>query len=229
MKNAFLYLVISLSGLALNGQTVNLDSIFEPRLSGEMYKMKVGIIGKQFYNDDWAESDIKLSSGEVAFNKFLKYNGLLDEVIWLRSDLSGQVKLEKQFIDEFTFKDFRGKPVRFKRIRVRLPQMTDSTDIFAEVLSEKSASLYVFRHIRIIESINRVENGALYSFDRLAPQPVYILKLPDNETLTFRRISPTALLKALPKDYKAAVKKIIQQNFLSVRSEDDLVKLVRLI
>jgi hypothetical protein len=107
--------------------------------------------------------------------------------------------------------------------------MTDSTDIFVEVLSEKTVSLYVSRNVRINGNIKRVENGILYSYDTLVPQPVYILKLPGGITITFKRIWTSALLKALPEEYKTTVKKIIQQNYLSVRSEKDLIKLVGLI
>lgn len=221
--------MISLTGSIINGQNVNLDSIFVPELSGEIYLKSTGIAGKQFYNDDWAESDIKLSTGELVFNKLLKYNELLDEVIWLQAEIPRQIKLEKHFIDEFCFRNDKGESVRFRRIQIKLPQMTDTADIFVEVLSEKTASLYVFRNVRINGNIKSVEDGVLYSYDTVMPQPVYILKLPRGITVTFKRIRRSALLKALPEEYKTAVKKIIQQNYLSVRSENDLIKLVRLI
>lgn len=229
MKRAFLYLIITFSGLLIYGQTSYLDSIFAPKLSGEIYQKKSGIVGKQFYNDDWEESDIKLSTGEIAVNKFLKYNELEDEVIWLQGDISRQIKLEKHLIDEFCFKNYKGGSVTFKRIHIRLPQMMDSTDIFVEILSERTASLYVFRNVRINGNINSVEGGILYSYVTIVPQPVYILKLPDGQTITFRRINRNILLNALSKEYKTTVKKIVQQNYLSLRTEDDLIKLVRLL
>ena len=229
MKRAFLYFIISLSGSVISGQTINLDSIFEPKLSGEIYKKTTGIAGNQFFNDDWAESDIKLSTGELVFNKLLKYNELLDEVIWLQPDIPRQIKLEKYLIDEFCFKNYKGESVRFKRIQIKLPQITDSTDIFVEVLFEKTISLYVFRNIRINGNIKRVENGILYSYDTLVPQPVYILKLPEGKTISFKKIKRSVLLKDLPGEYKSVVKKIIQENNLSIQSEKDLIKLVGLI
>jgi hypothetical protein len=229
MKRAFLYLIIIFWGIVVNGQTINLDSIFGPKLSGEIYQKKTGMMGKQFYNDDWTESDIKLSSGELAVNKLLMYNELMDEVIWLQADSFRQIKLEKHFIDEFCFKNYNGKSVRFKRIKAKLPSMMDSTDIFVEVLCEKTASLYVFRNVRINGNINSVEDGVLYSYDKLVPQPVYILILPDKKTITFKTIRRGVLLKALPEEYKTTVKEIIQQNYLPVRSENDLIKLVNLI
>ena len=229
MKRAFLYLIIIFWGVVVNGQTINLDSIFGPKLSGEIFQKKTGTVGTQYYNDDWAESDIKLSTGELAVNKLLKYNELIDEVIWFQADSSRQIKLEKHFIDEFCFKNYKGKSVRFKRIQAKLPQMTVPTDIFVEVLCEKTASLYVFRNVRINGSSNIVEDGVLYSYDKLVPQPVYILILPDKKTITFNTIRRSVLLKVLPEGYRNTVKEIIQQNYLSVRSENDLIKLVNLI
>ncbi len=229
MKKTFFYLIIIFSCSSINGQTVNPDSIFAPRLSGEIYEKQKGLTGKQFYNDDWAEGDIKLGNGEIARNKLLKYNELMDEVIWMQADSSRQIKLEKHFIDEFCFKNYNGRSVRFIRMKTKLPAMTDSSDIFVEVLSEKKASLYVFRNVIINGTINTVEDGVLYSYNKLEPRPVYILKLPDSKTVTFNRIKKSAILKAMPEEYRITIKGIIQKNNLSVRSEDDLGKLVEMI
>lgn len=107
--------------------------------------------------------------------------------------------------------------------------MTDSTDIFVEVLSEKTFSQYVFRNFRINGSIIRVENRVLYSYDTLVPQPVYILKLQVGKTVAFKKIKRSVLLKKLPGEYRSIVKKIIQESNLSIRYEKDLIKLVELI
>jgi hypothetical protein len=107
--------------------------------------------------------------------------------------------------------------------------MTDTADVFLEVLTEKDASLYVFRNVIIQGTINRVDGGVLYSFNKLTPQPEYILMLPGGETCTFKKIGRIALLKALPEYYKAVVNEIIQQNHLSLLDENDLVKLADLI
>ena len=229
MKKAFLFLIIINFVIAISGQAINLDSIFEPKLCGEIFRMKTGTLGEQFYNNDWTESDIKLTTGETAVNKLLKYNAFMDEVIWLQADGLRQVQLEKHFIDEVYLKNGKGGSVVFKRMLIKLPRMTDSDDIFVEVLSEKSASLYVFRNVVIQGTVDRIENGVLYSYDRLVSQPVYILSLPDKGTVTFQKIGRSALLKALPEAYKTTVIEIIQRNHLAVRNEDDLIKLVSLI
>jgi hypothetical protein len=229
MKRALLYLTITYFGSAVSGQTINLDSIFEPKLCGEIFHMRTGTVGKQFYNDVWEKSDIRLNSGEYVTNKQLKYNTYEDEVIWFQPDSFREVKLEKHFIDEFYFKNENKSLARFRRIQFKLPQMTDSSDIFVEVLFEKRMSLFAFRNVKVEGTLDRVEKGIMYSFDKLVPNPLYILNLPQRRSAVFKRIRRNAILKSLPVDYKAKVKEIIQQNHLSIRNEQDLIKLMNLI
>lgn len=228
MKRAILYILFLGFGSAIYAQSINLDSIFEPKLRGEIFQVKTGIQGNQFYNNEWITSDIKLSSGEMVFDKKLKYSILLDEIIWLQPNGYSQVKLEKHFIDAFYFKTGNGKTVCFKRIRVKLPQSPDSTDIFAEVLAEKTASLYVFRTVRIEGTVNNV-NGIERYLDNIVPEPQYILVLPDLQNSIFKKISKRSIIKALPEKYRTTFKDIIQQNHLTVRNENDLVKFIVLV
>jgi hypothetical protein len=106
--------------------------------------------------------------------------------------------------------------------------MPDSADIFIEVLVEKTASLYVFRTVRMEGSVNNI-NGVERYLNRITPEPQYLIILPDHQTRVFKKISRHSLLKMLPEKYKNTVKDIVQRNHLSVRSENDLAKLIILI
>jgi hypothetical protein len=229
MKRVLLFLVIIYFINDASGQKFNLDSIFEPRLSGVMFQAKTGVRGKQFFNDEWTAGDIKLYTGERVFNKQIKYNGLMDELIWLQADSFRQITLEKHFIDEFQFKNFQGRSPRFKRYRALLSGLIDSSDIFVEVLVENIASLYVFRNIKSEGTENSLEGGVLYSYEILIPRPLYFLILPDRETVTLKKIRRRIVLNALPDRYKNSIKEIIRQNHLSMRTEDDLTRLINLI
>ncbi|MEI6061341.1 MAG: hypothetical protein WCR72_11575 [Bacteroidota bacterium] len=228
MKKLFLYILFLGFGSAAQAQSVNLDSIFEPKLRGRIYQAKTGIEGNQFYNNEWSVSDIRLVSGETVFKKQLKYNVLLDEVIWLQAGTYNQVKLEKQFINEFSLENEKGEIGWFRRIHTKLPSMVDSADIFVQVLSEKAFALCVFRAVRVEGAVHNVNGVDLY-IDKITPEPQYILVLPDRQTIFFKRISKRALAKALPEKYKSVFKEAIQLNRLSVRTEADLIKLVRLV
>jgi hypothetical protein len=228
MVKAILFILLVVRCTASYGQTINIDSIFEPPLRGETFQKETGTEGKQFYNDDWMPGDIKLNSGETAFNKQLKYSVLMDEVIWLQAGTFRQVKLEKHFITEFCLKGQQGKVIRFIKTRVKQPSMNDSTDIFVEVLVENAASLYAFRTVWVEETSNIV-NGVQTYVRNIVPQPQYILKLPDQKDITLKRIKKKIVVNALPEKYRNTIKATVQENHLSIRTEEDLIKLVTLI
>ena len=210
-------------------QVINVDSVFEPRLSGEVFHMKSGFIGKQFYNEDWTPATLKLNSGELIYNKKLKYNSLLDELIWLQDNSFRQIKLEKHFISEFWFNTSPGVSAHFKKVKAKFQQMTDSAEIFIEVLQERPAELLVFRSVRMEGHEDEVKNGVLYTHEILKPFPIYFLRLPDQSRITLQKIRKRILLKALNENNRAKIKEIIQQNHLSLRNEKDLIQLVNLI
>ncbi len=229
MARLFLYIVFITICFGLKSQTLNVDSIFTPPLCGEIYHIKTGTIGNQFYNNEWRLGKIKLISGEWVFNIKLKYNSFIDELIWLQENSFKQIKLEKHFIDEFVLINSDGISVHFRRMKIKLPPMVDSSEIYVEVLLEKIASLYVFRSIKIEGHEEELKNGILYSNDVLKDHPVYILIMPDQRIITFQKIRKRSLLNALDENSRVRIKKIIQEFHLSIRKENDLMELVRLI
>lgn len=229
MGRMILFIIGVYISVVVQAQNFYLDSIFEPKLIGEIFQQRTDMIGKQCYNDEWAIGDIKLATGEWVTNKLLKYNTYLDQLIWFQPDSLRQIRLEKHFIAEFCFKNYKGKSVRFKRIRAKLSQMIDSSDIFVEVLLEKKAAFYIFRSAKIEGSDNILKGGVLYSLDKLVPSPLYLISLPDKKTITFKKIRRGVLMKAFPEEYKTRLKELMQQNHLSIRTESDLAKLVSLI
>lgn len=221
-SNSILY-----SQESLSDQLV-LDSIFEPKLTGEAFTIKSGMIGRQFFNDEWADSDILLSTGEKVSNKLLKYNGYLDEVVWLTPEFFKQVKIDKFAIDEFVFKNYFGKSIRFKRINIKQMFISDSTDIFAEIVIESNLSLYIFRKIGIAGTVNKDSKGGIYSFDQLESAPVYYLKLTNNGYANLQRLNRRSLLHLFP-EQKTAIKKLLSQNRQQLKTESDLVEIVNLL
>lgn len=228
MRKVVLIIFFILCSTANYAQSWDLDSLFEPKLRGELYNQKKGTLGSPFFNENWQKGDIKLSSGETVHNKQLKYNILLDDLIWLQKSNFRQVGLARQFIAGFTLENENGRSNRFIKKRVKLPSTTDSADIFAEVILEKTTSFYVYRAVRIEGTVIDV-NGVPCYFDKIIHQPWYIFVLPDRNTILFSRINQRSLLRSLPEKYRNEVKAIIRENHLSIRSENDLTKLAELI
>jgi hypothetical protein len=229
MQKIFICLCFIFYGFIVLGQDVNLDSLFEPKLCGETFHKIKNTLGKQYYNEDWFLSDITLSNGEKVLHKTIKYNGYLDEVIWLTPDSFKQVELDKKSIAEFYFKNLNGKAVRFKRITTKLNPIADSTDIFVEVLYENRISLYAYRKIVNEGSVSVIQDGSHFSYDYLVPRTVYWLTLTNKNTLSFTKPTRRSFLKGLPTAFRDTVKVILRQNHLSIRSEDDLVKVLKLL
>ena len=203
-------------------------SIFSPKLTGETFIEKKGYKGEQYFNKDWLESDILLSTGEEIHGEKLKYNGLLDELIWVNTSNYRQFKVDKSFISDFWLKNGTGKAIHFKRMNVNEQNDIHSSDIFAEVGIEGKVSLFIQRRIKIVGEENVFQNGALYVIESLGPKPVYYIKTTSNHYLILSRIRKNAFLKLFP-ERKKDIAKIMNDHHLILKTESDLVKLIEIL
>jgi hypothetical protein len=229
MKLPLLFIIILLHSEAMYSQVLHHAPVFEPPLCGEVYSIPKGFSGNQYFNKDWLAGDIVLDNDDTANNKLLKYNGFLDELIWLDSANNRQVKLEKHFIREFSLKMPGARVFRFKRIQERQLITGNSSDIFVEVLSENAASLYVQRIIATRGITTKYIEGKDYSLDHLEPQPKYFLVLPNRQTVVFRWINKRSFLRTLPGSYAKTIKNIVREQNLPLRSEKQLAEIVKLL
>ena len=203
------------------------DSIFSAKLTGEFFYENKNYIGEQFFNKDWDEGNILLSTGEMIYGKYLKYNGLLDELIWLNTSNFGQFKLDKSYINEFWFKNLPESDLHFKRINVDDTSSIHIRDIFVQVKAEGKISLYIQRKISIIESVDVTKNNADYRYQKLETKPGYYIKLPSNQYFVLTKVRRIAFIRLFP-EKKKSINKIIRENHLNIRKEDDFTKLIEL-
>jgi len=232
MKN-YIHLSLLLICISTNAQ-INVvakvpvvDSIFSPVLTGESFYIDNNYLGEQFFNKDWAEGDLLLSSGEMIYGKYLKYNGLFDELIWLNSINFGAFKLDKLSIAEFWLKKIAGADIHFKQIKVSKTGNIKPLDIFAEVKVEGKFSLYIQRNISITRTENILKNEVLCQFEDIDETPVYYIKLPTNDYLMMTKLRRRTFLKFFPAK-KSVIVKMIKDNNLNVSVESDFVKLLEL-
>jgi len=229
----YIYLLLLIICISTNAQTnvvtivPKVDSVFLSKLTGEFFYEKKQYIGEQFFNIDWANGDILLSTGVTICNKSLKYNGLLDELIWLNTYNFGKFKLDKSFIAEFWLKNILGADIHFKQINVSDTSNVKRQCVFAEVKVEGKLSLYIQRKISVIGSENVYRNGVLYSYDDIQATPRYYIKLPSNHYLMLTKLRRRAFLKLFP-EKKKTIAKIIRVNHLNIKQESDFVRLIEL-
>src|SRR5208337_4930405 len=80
-------------------------TMFEPLLSGDVLQNINNVIGSQYYYD-WDDANLKLTRGEIVYHKKIRYNGLLNEMIWLMPGKNILVKLDKSRIKEVYFNGY---------------------------------------------------------------------------------------------------------------------------
>lgn len=233
MKNS-IFISLLLICISANAQTViltntlNVDSVFSSKLTGELFYENSKYIGEQYYNKDWVKGDILLSTGEMIYDKTLKYNGLFDELVWLNPYNFGKFKLDKSFISEFWLKNIQEANIHFKRLNVSDVTDTQLQDIFVEVKVEGKMSLYIQHKILVVGSEEIKKNNTLYSLDDIESRPRYYIKLPSNHYLMLTKVRRLAFLRLFP-EKKKAISKIIRDNHLNIKIESDFVKAIDLI
>jgi hypothetical protein len=203
------------------------DSTFTSKLTGDLFYENTYVLGEQYFNQDWADGDILLSNGLLVSNKVIKYNGLIDELIWLNSSNFGKFKVDKSAVSEFWLKNISDHDIHFKRINVSDTSTIHLSNIYAEVKAEGKYSLYIYHRVKVTGSeVVKLEKGS-YSFDILTNAPICYIKTPSGHYLKITKLRRTKLLQLFPES-KVTIAKMIKSNHLKIRSESDLVKLIEL-
>ncbi len=226
---AFLFISISSQAQSVDIDKNATDSFSQTKLTGETYFEKKGYKGEQFFNKAWMKSDILLSTGEMVLGEKVKYNGLFDELIWGNAAINQQFKLDKLLINEFWLKNEQGQITHFKRITInKLPSSNLRSDFFAEVQAEGKLSLYIQRKISIVDIDNVTIDGILRRQETIRATPVYYLKLPSDSYILLDKIKLKSFMQLFP-DQKKQIDKLMKNNSLKLKTEKDLVKLIKLL
>ena len=204
------------------------DSTFSTKLTGAYFFEKKQYIGSQFFNIEWVQGNILLTNKEIVQCKSLKYNGLLDELIWLNTCNFGQFKLDKSFIDEFKLKDKADHEVHFKKISIPDSSKNLIKTIFLQVAVEGKLSLYIERSISSQRYEDMIIDNVRCRYSVLKPTPTYYLKISSNKFLIMNKLQRRSFLKLFPEKQKSIIQ-IMKDNKLEINNESDFINLIRLI
>jgi len=221
MRNLFLTLLFS--GISfLQAQTnfrvcdtASIDKMFGVRLLAKTYVNTNGTNSKQYYNN-WSAGTVNLVTGAVVKSELLRYNLLLDELLWLRKmDYSTGI-VYKNTIQEFTlFNDSSASIARFKKVRLRSWHSSDSVYCYLQVLAEGKVSLFVQRKVISISN----------SSNELKTKNKYYLKVDG----VYSGFAPNiSSFSEKLKDDKKKMKSIVHTNHLNIRKETELIEAVKL-
>jgi hypothetical protein len=197
-----IFLMITFQSLqgqkSMTKENVDLTSS-ELCLTGELFTPNFIIDGSTYYNSEWLPGDIYLSNGEVVRNKFIKYNGMLDELFWQEPKSKNVIKLDKEAILRFHFQNFNGDPaVYFKKIKFRKNNISDSSEVFGQVVNEGNLSLYILHDFKTAGTELIRQNGNLLERTIYVEEPFYIFRLTNNKTFVFKSLNRKKLYSISP-------------------------------
>ena len=205
------------------GQSVNTDSLFEPKLRGTPYEFPLGYRGTPFYADEWLKGDIMTSDGRQISNKLLRYDGYSDLLVWFREEDSLWVQLDPDFIQSFTLYRSNGSVALFQKS----PAVLNTGGRFVEFLAGDEYQVFVRRKVAVRGSENHKIEGKEYSFGVWQPQHEYFLLLPDHSSLRFRKINKRTVMEPLPDNYYLVFDDFLRIGHLRLRNENDLIRLIQ--
>ena len=198
------FLIIGLQNL--HGQNISPDYIhnlsdYQPNLTGELFKPDLPIDEITYFNSDWLSADIYLSNGEIAKNKLIKYNGLLDELFWLEPKSKNIIKLDKEAILQFHFKNLNDdSTIVFRKIRVKKNSVSDSSDVFGQVMYEGRLSLFVLYTYKFAGTELSRKNGLLLENNVYSKIPFYIFGFTNHKTFLTKSLNRKSLYSFFPEE-----------------------------
>ena len=198
----------------------------EPDLSGELFDPAQPLDIITYFNTGWLLGDIFLTNGEIVKNKYIKYNGLLDELLWLEPKLNKIIKLDKEGIERFHFLNFKGDTsVYFSKIHAKRYALVDSSEIFGQELFNGKLSLFVFHNFVIERREISNNEGIISQKDVYGEEPIYYFRFMNNKTVAFKSLNRKSLYSIAP-DKKDQIKKFFKENKqMDFNTNPELVRL----
>lgn len=187
---------------------------FDPKITGKAYKDPHPGNNIQ-YVDKWKKGRITFVDGTSVSDKYLRYNGLLDELLWLRKSDYKTIMVEKNTVSLFEIFDEQGNPAAlYRNQKVKHWYTGDSIDAYVQILVEGKLTLHVERKITELPNSNLLVHAFKY----------YLIR--DGVTHTIR-LNRQFLLRFFG-DKKKDFRNILRKNNLNVKYEDQLIRAIAL-
>jgi hypothetical protein len=183
-------------------------------LTGELFAPVSAVDPATWFNLEWLRGDIYLSNGEIVRNKLIRYNGSLDELFW-KEPISGNIiKLDKDPIKQFHFRNLSGDTaVYFRKIKVKRNPLSDTIEVFGELIYDKSNSLYILHTFNIKGTEIIRTNGTTFEKINYEKIPVYVFMFTDKKTFITRSLSRRSLYSFCP-EKKDRINEFLKENKL---------------
>ena len=203
------------------------NEVFGAKLKGQVYTGMAGLIGDEFFNENYVKGDVFLENGEVANNQLLRYNGRVDGVLLFPEPSMGgtEILLDKYFVKGFCLKNINGNSnICFTKIKIANEFSSDSSQVYGQVLYRNKLSLYSYRRYAFIEEVQGYSGNEQIAFKKYGPSFIYYFQLPNGNTIGFKKFKKRNLYALFP-GKKKTLRKLFRDNHMRrFRDEQDLVK-----
>jgi hypothetical protein len=187
---------------------------YEKRLTGKIFHNKLVGKNEQFFAY-WTRGDIYLTDNSIVKDKNLRYNGLIDELLWMRDSDYKIALLDRNTIERFVLymPDNKGT-VAFVKVDQKDPKHSENNDMFLQLLADGEVKL--FKKIEVTDYpvqgvVIRKDIFYLYKNN-------YYYRLKPGRAFLFHLFTPD----------KKTIKHIVRSNNLAVKKEADLIKAINL-
>lgn len=197
-------------------------------LTGELYSPARLPDTSTYYNRLWLHSDIQLMSGEIVRNAYVRYSKLSDEIYWFEPRNRKTIRLDKEPIVRFHFRNVDGDTtVFFSRLKIRPILSSDSITVFAEEIYLGRLSFYVRRGCEPDRQEMITHEGSTYLVSQYRDLPSYYIRSGSGRTITVTGLRKKDLY-ALSPGSRDRIRKFCNQNpSLKAGKKKDLVTLAR--
>ncbi|HUX57901.1 MAG TPA: hypothetical protein VMV77_13065 [Bacteroidales bacterium] len=200
--------------------------IYEPALPGELFLPGFSVDATTYFNNEWLAGDIYLSNGEIVKDKLLKYNGLLDVLLWKESKSNSIIKLDKEAVESFHFLNFKGdSTIYFRRIKIKRDIITDSTEYFGQIIYDEIISIFVIHTFNLTGTELVRINGIPYQKDIYNEVPYYCFRFANNKIFVTKSLNKQSLYSFSPLN-KNIIKDYLKEDRIGKLIENS--KLIRL-
>lgn len=212
-----IFIMLNLLVVASNNKGYPQENI---NLTGKFYAYPIGLDGSPYLQSEWQVGNLNLENGKTAYNVRIQFNIISNELIFYNESLKRVFIADKGTIHSFVMNPESADTLFFMKYSGPEVGYKLKKDDFVHVLSQGKINFMVKHSANVI---NATESNAR---DKVYPKDFYFINF-NNQTLE-TKISYRTVYSLFPSK-KKEIKKMISENRIRKATEDNLIKLFKVI
>jgi hypothetical protein len=186
----------------------------QEKIIGHRYYFPESYKGSPYFVRSWQEGSVSFTSGQVVNGLLLKYDGHIDELIYINDVYHTMVKIEKPTVKSFQF-NFQGTEYYFER---RNFEGWIKGDRYFQVLHKGKVDLLCLRQVRLIPTSLYWDSAGHMKNMEYVPSFRYFL-YKKGEGYHFTSLKKKSLLSYFSGAQKKQVNQLIRKNHIRFKTE----------